>query len=150
MSPSMWANRKNPRTACIIVVTEESISPASPSCPMYLDMLSLDPEERVKPVALAPGEPPAQLGCVQPVGVPEVAGQVEAAASLAVEIVVGWNGKRMVGPDMSHPRRRPGLARPARRQHDRAPGHAGASLLRSSTASFAGGERTRGWRLVFD
>ena len=31
----MWANRKNPRTACIIVVTDESMSPASPSCRMY-------------------------------------------------------------------------------------------------------------------
>jgi hypothetical protein len=30
MVPSMWANRKNPRTACIIVFTEESIRPASP------------------------------------------------------------------------------------------------------------------------
>jgi len=26
MSPSMWANRKNPRTPCIMVTTEESIS----------------------------------------------------------------------------------------------------------------------------
>ncbi len=29
--PSMWANRKKPRTACIIVTTEESINPKSPS-----------------------------------------------------------------------------------------------------------------------
>ncbi len=31
----MWANRKNPRTACIIVVTEESIRPATPGWRMY-------------------------------------------------------------------------------------------------------------------
>jgi hypothetical protein len=30
MRPSMWANRKKPRTACIEVVTEEAISPDSP------------------------------------------------------------------------------------------------------------------------
>jgi hypothetical protein len=30
MSPSMWANRKNPRTPCIIVTTEESMSPQLP------------------------------------------------------------------------------------------------------------------------
>lgn len=30
ISPSMWANRKNPRTPCIIVVTDETRSPLSP------------------------------------------------------------------------------------------------------------------------
>ena len=35
MSPSMWANRKYPRTACIIVTTEVSIRPCSPSWRMY-------------------------------------------------------------------------------------------------------------------
>jgi len=34
MVPSMWY-RKNPRTPCIIVTTEESISPDSPSWRMY-------------------------------------------------------------------------------------------------------------------
>lgn len=29
ISPSMWANRKKPRTACIMVFTEESRSPDS-------------------------------------------------------------------------------------------------------------------------
>jgi len=31
----MWANRKNPRTPCIIMLTEESINPDSPSWRMY-------------------------------------------------------------------------------------------------------------------
>ena len=31
----MWANRKNPRTPCIIVLIEESISPQSPRWRMY-------------------------------------------------------------------------------------------------------------------
>ena len=31
----MCANRKNPRTPCIIVVTVESINPASPNWRMY-------------------------------------------------------------------------------------------------------------------
>jgi hypothetical protein len=34
MRPSMCAKRKNPRTACIIVLTEEGISPHSPRCGM--------------------------------------------------------------------------------------------------------------------
>jgi hypothetical protein len=32
--PSMWANRKNPRTACIEVLTLEAIKPAWPRCRM--------------------------------------------------------------------------------------------------------------------
>jgi hypothetical protein len=35
MSPLMWANRKNPRTPCIIVLIEDAISPDSPSPRMY-------------------------------------------------------------------------------------------------------------------
>jgi hypothetical protein len=36
--PSMWANRKNPRTACIIVLTDEAINPALPSWGMQSSM----------------------------------------------------------------------------------------------------------------
>lgn len=35
MRPSMWANRKNPRTPCIIVLVEEARSPVSPRWRMY-------------------------------------------------------------------------------------------------------------------
>jgi hypothetical protein len=31
-NPSMWANLKNPRTPCIIVLTEETLRPLSPRC----------------------------------------------------------------------------------------------------------------------
>lgn len=31
----MWANRKNPRTPCIIVLTEDGISPQTPRWRMY-------------------------------------------------------------------------------------------------------------------
>ncbi len=57
----MWAKRKYPRTACIIVTTEESISPRSPSWRMY------------------------------------------SSTWVAVVIVAGWNGRRVVGPDMESP-----------------------------------------------
>ena len=30
----MWANQKNPRIACIEVLTEEAMSPDSPRCRM--------------------------------------------------------------------------------------------------------------------
>ena len=33
--PSMWAKRKKPGSACIIVLTEETCKPSSPSCRMY-------------------------------------------------------------------------------------------------------------------
>ncbi len=39
-------------------------------------MGSLDPDQRVQPVALAPGEPLPQLERVQGMGAPGVAGQV--------------------------------------------------------------------------
>ena len=35
MRPSMWANRKKPRTPCIIVLVEDAISPAAPRLRMY-------------------------------------------------------------------------------------------------------------------
>jgi hypothetical protein len=31
----MWANRKDPRTPCIIVLTDDGMSPVSPRCRMY-------------------------------------------------------------------------------------------------------------------
>ena len=71
----MCANRKNPRTACIIVTTEESISPQlAEVADVELDVRALDPDQRVESVGLAPGEPAAQLdrrterGCARSTG----------------------------------------------------------------------------------
>jgi hypothetical protein len=66
-------------------------------------MGALDPEQRVEPVALAPGEPLAQLERVEVVGSAGVAGRNETAASWAVDIDAGWNGSKVVGVDMGSP-----------------------------------------------
>jgi len=50
---------------------------------------------------LAAGEPLPQLVGVQGVGAPGVAGQIGHRRQSAVVIVVGWNGKGMVGSDMA-------------------------------------------------
>ena len=93
----MWANRKNPRTACIIVSTEESISPRlAELADVELDVSALDPDQRVQPVALAPGEPAPQLVGVQVVGVPGVAGQERDRRQLGRRSSFGWNGRRVV------------------------------------------------------
>ena len=73
----MWANRKNPRTR---VHHRDDRGVHQPGlaelADVELDVGSLDPDQRVEPVGLAPGEPAPQLEGVQVVGAPGVAGQV--------------------------------------------------------------------------
>ena len=52
---------------------------------------------------LAAGEPLPQLVGVQGVGAPGVAGQIGHRRQSAVVIVVGWNGKGVVGSEMESP-----------------------------------------------
>ena len=73
----MWAKRKYPRTACIIVTTEESISPrVAELADVQLDVGALDPNQGVQPAGLTPGEPLSQLIGVQGVDATSVAGEV--------------------------------------------------------------------------
>lgn len=73
----MWAKRKYPRMACIIVTTEESISPRFPeTADVELNVGSLDFDQRVQFVGFTPCEPLPQLVGVQVVGQTGVAGQV--------------------------------------------------------------------------
>ena len=71
----MWANRKYPRTAVHHGVDRGGHQPGfAEVADVELDVRSLDPDQWVQPVGLAPGEPSAQLVGVQ-VWVPAVPGQ---------------------------------------------------------------------------
>ena len=101
MSPSMWANRKNPRTPCIIVTTEESISPAlAEVADVQLDVSPLDPDQRVQTVGLAPGEPARAAGSAYRTWVrPDTGPGRRPRPAAPVDIVVGWNGRTALGMD---------------------------------------------------
>jgi hypothetical protein len=76
MSPSMWANRRNPRTACIEVLTDAATQACVAQAPdIQLHVGPSDPVQRIEPVGLAPAEPPPQLGGIQRVGAAGVAGE---------------------------------------------------------------------------
>jgi hypothetical protein len=64
--------------------------PAAGQVPdVQLDVRSLDPDQRVEGVALAPGEPPAKLVGVERVGVTRVPGQVRDSRQLGRRHRVG-------------------------------------------------------------
>lgn len=80
----MWAKRKYPRTACIIVLTEDAIRPDSVSNrDVQLNVGALDTEQRIQPVALGPCEPAPKLVGLEPVGVPGVPSQVRDRGQLS-------------------------------------------------------------------
>lgn len=56
---------------------------------VQLDVGTLDPDQRVERVALAPGEPLPRLACVENVGAARIAGQVGHRRQCAVDIVAG-------------------------------------------------------------
>src|SRR6478609_295765 len=62
----------------MLVTTEESIRPRSPSWRVQLDMSTLDPNERVQPTAFTPCKPLPQLERIEAegVGAPGVPGEV--------------------------------------------------------------------------
>jgi hypothetical protein len=91
----MCANRKNPLTPCIIVLTEETRSLAEVA-DVELEVCPLDADQRVQCVDLAPGEPAAQLVGVQRVGVPGVVGQVRHGCQLGRRQRIELNGSNIV------------------------------------------------------
>lgn len=68
-----------------------------------LNMGAPDHHQRVQIVGLAPREPALQLVRVQVVGVPGVPGRIRHHRELGGDLVVGWNGRNAVGPDMKSP-----------------------------------------------
>jgi hypothetical protein len=88
----------------------------------------LDPDQRVKPVAFAPLKPATQLKEYSSWVCPVYLAKNETAASWAVVIDIGWNGRSRDVLDMEHLTRRL-TPRPshARRQHGEALQHADAN-----------------------
>ncbi len=73
---------------------------------VQLHMGSLDPDQGVQPVGLAPGEPLPQLVGIQGVGAAGVAGQVERRRQMRGRHRCGWHGRRVVNRTWSHLTRR--------------------------------------------
>ena len=87
---------------------------------VQLDVGTLDADQRVQPVALAPGEPALELVGVQVVSVAGVPGQVGDRGELRSRHCGGLVRSRTVLSDMAFPHAASQPRRPARRQHDRA------------------------------
>ncbi len=118
----MCANRKNPRTPCIIVHHRGVHQPGvAEAADVELDVGALDPDQRVQPVGLAPAEPAPQLVGVQGVGPAGVAGQEGHRRQLGGRHRRAGTAAECRGTDMCHltrrPRSRPHHARRKRGEH---------------------------------
>ena len=102
-----WGGRRCGRSGSTRARRASSSRPTSPSGQGHRDRgciaqheLSLDPDQGVHPVGLAPGEPLPPLVGVQAVRARSSRPGKDTAASCAPVIVAGWNSRRVVGPDM--------------------------------------------------